>query len=359
MPERLTKEKIQSFLEKLHSLDQQMANLPPHETQQIAQLAKERKKLEPLSLLAEEWLKTWDEIHGVKELMGGTDPHLAELAEQEKKSLDEKLNSIDEKLFQLMNPPDPRSDREPLIEIRAGAGGDEAGLFVADLFRMYSRFAQRQGLSVQVYDSNPTGIGGFKEIIFKTSGPNAFGWFKYEQGVHRVQRVPDTEAQGRIHTSTATVAVLLEPTEVEIKVDPKDLRIDTYRSSGAGGQYVNKTDSAVRITHLPSGIAVQCQQERSQQQNRLRAMSLLRARLKEMAEEKITKEQGDIRKKQVGSGDRSEKIRTYNYPQDRITDHRINVSVFNIEKFMNGELDELILALRAREEEGLNGRLAL
>ena len=345
------KERILSIIDDFQALETKLADLSAGDSAQMAVLAKERKKKEPLVQTAREWMRLFDDIRSLNDLIQGNDPSMAELALHEKAGLESRFDVVDKKLNEMLNAPDPRADRDSIVEIRAGAGGDEAGLFVADLARMYTRFAQNKGLDVQMFTSNPTGIGGFKEVIFGISGPNAYGLFKYEQGVHRVQRVPATEAQGRIHTSTVTVAVLPEPTEVEIKIDMKDLRIDTYRASGAGGQHVNKTDSAIRITHIPTGVVVQCQEERSQGQNRMRAMALLRAKLQEAAEEKVRKVQGDMRKKQVGTGDRSEKIRTYNFPQDRITDHRINVSVFNIEKVMDGELDEMIAALRAKEEE--------
>jgi len=345
------KDAVQSIIEKFRSIEQQMANVPHDDTARLTLLARERKKLEPMLQAAQEWLKVDGDLRAVEELAAGNDHGAAELALQEKSGLEERKRIVEEKLSKLLKPDNPRMDRNAIIEIRAGTGGDEAALFVGDLFRMYSRFAQSKGLNTEIYSSNPTGMGGLKEIILGVSGPNAFGWFHFEQGVHRVQRVPKTEAQGRIHTSTATVAVLTEPTEVEVKLEIKDLRIDTYRSSGAGGQHVNKTDSAIRITHVPTGLVVACQEERSQGQNRLRAMALLRARLQEAAEEKLVKERSDLRKKQVGTGERSEKIRTYNFPQDRITDHRINYSVHNMERFLSGEMDELVKALQAKEDE--------
>ena len=345
------KEKILSLIEKFKALEEKMASLSASDTTQMTQLSRERKKLEPLYQASQEWLRMKKELGSLKELMDGNDPSMVDLARSEHGELEKNFEAHEKKLFKLLNPPDPRANRNSIIEIRAGAGGDEAGLFVANLFRMYSRFAQKNNLDVEVFSSNTTGIGGLKEVVFGVSGPNAFGLFRFEQGVHRVQRVPLTEASGRIHTSTVTVAVLPEATEVEVKIDMKDLRIDTYRASGAGGQHVNKTDSAIRITHFPTGLVVQCQEERSQGQNRVKALNLLRARLQELEEEKAQKERSDLRKKQVGSGDRSEKIRTYNFPQDRITDHRINYSVFGIEKFLSGEMDEMISTLLSEEEK--------
>jgi peptide chain release factor 1 len=350
------KDKIKTLIQNFRALEKKIAETPPSDTAQIKTLAKERKRLETIVLVAQEWLRLGDELDSLDEMIKSPDASLAALATAEKKELEPQFLEKNKILHKLMNPPDPRADRNTIIEIRAGAGGDEAGLFVADLFRMYTRFAQSKNLDVDIYTYNSTGLGGVKEVVFCVSGPNAYGWFRFEQGVHRVQRVPKTEAQGRIHTSTVTVAVLPEATDVEVKVDPKDLRIDTYRSSGAGGQHVNKTDSAIRITHIPSGVVVACQEERSQGQNRLRAMALLRTKLQEAAEEKLFKERHELRKKQVGTGDRSEKIRTYNFPQDRITDHRINFSVFNIEKFLSGEMDEMVKALQAKEEELLNAK---
>jgi peptide chain release factor 1 len=250
----------------------------------------------------------------------------------------------------MLLPKDPRDDRNVIMEIRAGAGGDEAGIFAADLFRMYSRYAERQGWKVDIISSNATGVGGYKEVAFEIKGHGAFSRLKYESGVHRVQRVPVTESQGRIHTSTATVAVMAEVDEVEIKIPDNDIKMDVYKSAGAGGQNVQKNATAVRLTHLPTGMVVQCQDERSQLQNRMRAMSILRARLYEIEENKRQREIDADRRSQVGSGDRSEKIRTYNYPQSRVTDHRISISSYNLPNVMDGDIVEFIDELATRNE---------
>jgi peptide chain release factor 1 len=250
----------------------------------------------------------------------------------------------------MLLPQDPRDKRNVIVEVRAGTGGDEAALFAADLFRMYNRYAERYNWNVEILSSNEIGIGGIKEIIFLVKGKSAYSRMKYESGVHRVQRVPATEAQGRIHTSTATVAVLAEVDEVEVHIPENDIRMDVYKSAGAGGQNVQKNSTAVRITHLPTGIVVQCQDERSQLQNRMRAMSILRARLYEIEEEKRRSEIEENRRSQVGTGERSEKIRTYNYPQSRVTDHRINVSSYNLPAVLDGEIDLFIDELATRDE---------
>ena len=252
---------------------------------------------------------------------------------------------LEEKLRILLLPKDPNDDKNVIVEIRGGAGGDEAALFAGDLFRMYTRYAETQGWRVELLDSNPTGLGGFKEVVFSIEGDGAFSRLKYESGVHRVQRVPETEASGRIHTSTVTVAVLAEAEEVDIEINTNDLRIDTYCASGAGGQHINKTESAVRITHLPTGIVVQCQDEKSQLKNRDKAMRVLRAKVLEKAEEEQRAEVAEARRSQVGTGDRSERIRTYNFPQGRVTDHRIGLTLHKLDFILNGELDELINAL--------------
>ena len=285
-----------------------------------------------------------------QELAVGDDPELAELAQAELPELEAEDARLQEQLKRLLLPTDPNDKRNVIVEIRAGTGGDEAALFAADLFRMYQRYAEVHRWKVDIISASDTGIGGFKEIIFEVKGDGAYSRLKYESGVHRVQRVPDTEAQGRIHTSTATVAVLPEVDEVDVKIYPNDLRIDVYRSSGHGGQSVNTTDSAVRITHLPTGLVVTCQDEKSQLKNKLKAMSVLRARLYAIEEEKRQAELTEARRSQVGTGERAEKIRTYNFPQNRVTDHRINMTVYNLDMVMQGALDEFIDALGLEDQ---------
>ncbi|MFO7775057.1 MAG: peptide chain release factor 1 [Candidatus Hydrogenedentota bacterium] len=275
----------------------------------------------------------------------GGDPELCELAEQEREELQQSLEELEHRLKLLLIPKDPNDDKNTIVEIRAGTGGEEAALFAADLYNMYMRYAELQNWRIELLSSHATGLGGYKEISFKVAGKGAYSQLKYEAGVHRVQRVPETETQGRIHTSAVTVAVLPEAEEVDVGIDPNDLRIDVFRSSGAGGQHVNTTDSAVRITHLPTGVAVSCQDEKSQHKNKAKGMTILRARLlaRKQAEEDAAR--SAHRKNQVGSGDRSERIRTYNFPQNRITDHRINMTLYQLDKFMEGEMQEMIDAL--------------
>ena len=275
---------------------------------------------------------------------------MRDLAQEEVERLESKRDALESELKSMLIPRDPRDQRNVIMEIRAGTGGDEATLFAADLYRMYARYAEGRGWQVEIMSSNETGVGGFREIIFMVKGRGAFSRLKHESGVHRVQRVPTTESQGRIHTSTATVAVLAEADEVEIKIPEKDIKMDVYRSAGAGGQSVQKNSTAVRLTHLPTGMVVQCQDERSQLQNRMRAMSILRARLYEIALEKQQKKEEATRRAQVGTGERSEKIRTYNFPQSRVTDHRINLSSYNLPAVLDGDLDEFIDELTTQEE---------
>src|SRR5690348_5526956 len=278
---------------------------------------------------------------------------MAQLARADVERVRPEIERLERELNDLLTPPDPLADRDAIVEIRAGTGGDEAALFAADLFRMYTRFCERRGWKVEVLSLSEGSLGGLKEAIFTARGPGAYGTLRYESGVHRVQRVPVTEAQGRIHTSAATVAVLPEAEEVDVKLDEKDLRIDVFRSQGPGGQSVNTTDSAVRVTHLPSGLVVQCQDQKSQLQNKIKALEVLRARLLDrmLAEQEAARSRD--RRAMVGTGDRSAKIRTYNFPQSRITDHRINLSVHNLNDVLNGNLDELVNALRMASRQEL------
>jgi len=273
------------------------------------------------------------------------DKEMKDLAEAELKELETKEQKLKQEIEFLLLPKDPHDERNIIIEVRAGTGGEEAALFAGELLRMYLRYAERQGFKTELLSSNPTGLGGYKEVVFNIIGKGVYSRLKYEGGTHRVQRVPATESGGRIHTSAATVAVLPEAEDVDIKIEPKDLRVDTYRASGAGGQHVNKTDSAVRITHLPTGVVVACQDERSQHQNRLKAMKLLRARILEAAEESERKKRVEARRIMVGTGDRSEKIRTYNFPQGRVTDHRIGFTIYRLNDVLDGDLQEILDAL--------------
>jgi peptide chain release factor 1 len=319
------------------------------------QVMKKRAKIEPIVLKFKEYKNVEEEIAKLEPMLNdGLEPEMKEMIEEELSNLHEKKKSLDEKLKELLTPKEEDEydeQRDVIMEIRAGTGGEESGLFVADLFRMYSKYIQSQGWKLEMFNSNPTGIGGFKEIIFGVRGDGVYKKLKFESGTHRVQRVPITEASGRIHTSAVTVAVLKEPDEIEIEILPEDLKIDTFRASGPGGQHVNVTDSAVRITHLPTGIVVTCQDERSQHKNKAKAMRVLRAELHARAEAQAKKEMAQERKSQVGTGDRSEKIRTYNYPQNRVTDHRIGLSLYKLESIMDGDLDELISALISAAKE--------
>jgi peptide chain release factor 1 len=308
-------------------------------------LAREFKRLGPAVQKVRKRRQALLEIEQAEGLLASTEPDLRALAEEEVGALREQVRVLSQDLEDFLIPRDPRDERDVIIEIRAGTGGDEAAIFGGDLYRMYSRYATEKGFTVEPYASSPSGLGGFKEIVFGVQGLGAYSRFKFESGVHRVQRVPDTEAQGRIHTSTATVAVLPEADEVEVSINPADLRIDTYRASGAGGQHVNKTESAIRITHLPSGIVVACQEERSQMKNRARAFSMLRAKLHQAEHDRISSERRDLRRSQVGTGERTEKIRTYNFPQDRVTDHRINRNFHNLPGILEGRMDDITAAL--------------
>ncbi len=316
-----------------------------------AEINKERVDLEPLIEKAREYRKTIGRIEEARELLENeSDEELVMLAEAEIEELEPQAEQLEKELKSMLVPKDPRDEKNVIVEIRAGTGGDEAALFASDLFRMYSRYAEGNHWKSDILSENAIGIGGYKEVIFEIKGKGAFSKLKYESGVHRVQRVPETESSGRIHTSTATVAVLAEVEDVDINIPDSDLKIDVYKSAGAGGQNVQKNSTAVRITHIPTGMVVACQDERSQLQNKMRAMSILRARLYEIEEEKRRSEQEEARRSQVGTGERSEKIRTYNYPQNRVTDHRIGHSSFNLPGIMEGEIDEFIDELSQRDE---------
>jgi peptide chain release factor 1 len=319
--------------------------------QRAAEINKERVDLEPLINKARQYRQSVKRIEEARALLeSDQDEELRSLAEIEIEELEPKTELLEKEIKSMLVPRDPRDQKSVIVEIRAGTGGDEAALFAADLFRMYTRYAENKGWKSEILSENAIGIGGYKEIIFEIKGRGAYSKLKYESGVHRVQRVPETEASGRIHTSTATVAVLAEVEEVDIDIPESDLRIDVFKSAGAGGQNVQKNATAIRITHRPTGIVVACQDERSQLQNKLRAMSILRARLYEIEEEKRRAEQEADRRSQVGTGERSEKIRTYNYPQNRVTDHRIGLSSYNLPAVMEGNIDEFIEELSTSDE---------
>jgi peptide chain release factor 1 len=333
------------FAELSHQLEESAGDY-----QHAAELAKERSEIETIVEKAQQYrlaLQRLDEAHLLE---NEADEELRQLALQDILEWTPQAEKLEQEIKELLVPKDPRDERNVIVEIRAGTGGDEAGLFAADLFRMYSRYAERRNWKIEVLSGNETGIGGFKEIIFTIKGKQAYSRLKFESGVHRVQRVPVTEAQGRIHTSTITVVVLAEVDDVEINIPESDIRVDIYRSAGAGGQNVQKNSTAIRITHIPTGIVVACQDERSQLQNRLRAMSILRARLFDIEAQKRQTELEETRRSQAGTGERAEKIRTYNYPQSRVTDHRINLSSYNLPAVLDGGLDMFIDELSMRNE---------
>ncbi len=318
--------------------------------QRVSELNKERLELEPVVLKARQYRQSLQSLEDARALQDADDEDMRTLAAAEIEDLVPAIAQLEKEIKAMLLPKDPRDDRNVIVEIRAGTGGDEAALFAADLYRMYIHYAEQRKWSIEVLSESETGIGGYKEIIFLVKGKGAYSRLKFESGVHRVQRVPTTESSGRIHTSTITVAVLAEVEDVDIQIPESDIKIDVYRSAGAGGQNVQKNSTAVRLTHIPTGMVVACQDERSQLQNRLRALSILRARLYEIEEQKRQSEREASRRSQVGTGERSEKIRTYNYPQSRVTDHRVNLSSYNIVGVLNGDLDLFIDELSMREE---------
>lgn len=348
-------EKLQGIIDRYEEIEQQLTQVGEDYTAAI-ELSKERAELESLVTKAREYQVTLQKIDETQSLLQADDEEMRSLAEMEMEELQSNLVTLEERLKSMLVPKDPRDQRNVIMEIRAGTGGDEAGLFAAELYRMYSRYAERRGWKTEIISLHETGIGGIKEANFIIKGKGAFSRLKYESGVHRVQRVPETESQGRIHTSTVTVAVLAEVDDVEINIPESDITIDVYKSAGAGGQNVQKNATAIRITHLPTGLVVACQDERSQLQNKMRAMSVLKARLYEIEEAKKQAEESATRRSQIGSGERSEKIRTYNFPQSRVTDHRINLSSYNLSGVLDGDIDEFIDELTMVDE---SERLAL
>lgn len=340
-------EKIEIFDKRYSELSQRLYEPSvAADPEQYQKIMKELKSIEEIVLTYREYkqaVKSQDESIEILEESGDSD--LKELAQLELDEAKQNIEELSEKLKILLLPKDPNDERNVIVEIRGGAGGEESALFSAVLFRMYSMYAEKKGYKVEIVNANKTELGGYKEISFMIEGEGAYSRFKYESGVHRVQRVPETESQGRVHTSTTTVAVLPEAEDVELEIDPKDLKIDTFRSSGAGGQHINKTSSAIRITHLPTGTVVECQDERSQYKNKDKALKVLKSRLLKEKQDKQASEIAANRKSQVGTGDRSERIRTYNYPQGRLTDHRIGLTLYKLEDILNGNLDEVIDAL--------------
>jgi peptide chain release factor 1 len=346
------KEKIKTVIARQEELGNILADpdvMNDHNKLKVT--AQEHSQLAPVVLKGQQYLVILQHIADDQEIIDGDDAELKEMAQEEILELKDKKIDLEEELKIMLIPTDPNDDKNTIVEIRAGTGGDEAALFAADLFRLYTRFAERNNWKREIMEMNDTGIGGYKEVIFSVIGKGAYGLMKYESGVHRVQRVPKTEAGGRVHTSAATVAILPEAEEAEIEINEGDLKIDTFRASGAGGQHVNKTESAIRITHLPTGLVVSCQDEKSQHQNRLLGMKVLRSRLLAQEQNRLAQERASARKSMVSTGDRSAKIRTYNFPQGRITDHRINYTAYNLESVMDGDIAELIEQLKLADQQ--------
>jgi peptide chain release factor 1 len=349
-------ERIRDAVQRYEEIGRRMAD--PEvlgDLEQLRDLAREHSDLETVADRGRAYLKLLDELDQARELAASDDPELEELAAAEVQELEARRDSENEELRRLLVPSDPLDDRPAVVEIRAGTGGDEAALFAADLHRMYSRFAGNKGWAIETVSLSEGTLGGVKEVVFIARGKQAYGLLRYESGVHRVQRVPETESQGRIHTSAATVAILPEAEEVDIDIDPSELKIDVFRSSGPGGQSVNTTDSAVRITHIPTNVVVTCQDEKSQHKNKAKALKVLRSRLLDRMIAEQESQRARERRHQVGTGDRSAKIRTYNFPQNRVTDHRIGLTTHRLEAILDGELDEVVAAVR---EAGLEERLA-
>ena len=345
------KDKIERLNIRLNELNEALSNPEIHnDLQKFKDVSREQNDLSSIMETGTTYLKVLQDFHGNQTIIDeNEDPELVELAKLEQDELREEIERMEEELRIQLIPKDPDDHKNGIMEIRAGTGGDEAAIFAGDLYRMYTRYCERNKLKIDVMNSNPSERGGFKEIIFSIDGDQAYGVFKYESGVHRVQRVPDTETQGRVHTSAVSVVVLPEAEEVDVQIDPNELRIDVYRSSGPGGQSVNTTDSAVRITHIPTGLVVSCQDEKSQLKNKNKALKVLRSRLFDLAISEQNSVIAEQRKTMVGSGDRSAKIRTYNFPQGRVTDHRIGLTLYKLDKVMEGDIDELIDALKVEE----------
>ena len=348
------REKLQAIIEKYAHLAEQMTDPDIYGNQEkLTAIAKEHSAMEDVVLVGKEYISVLDQIADDKDMLEGDDEELKQIAQEELDELETRLITLEENLKVLLLPKDPNDNKNLILEIRAGTGGDEAALFAADLFRIYTRYAERKNWTLKVMDSSDTGIGGIKEAIVSIQGKGAFGMLKYESGVHRVQRVPKTETSGRVHTSAATLAVLPEAEDVDIEVNEADLKIDTYRASGAGGQHVNKTESAIRITHIPTGLVVTCQDESSQHKNRSAALKVLKSRLLAAEQEKVAQERAAERKSLVSTGDRSAKIRTYNFPQGRVTDHRINFTSYRLNEILDGDITELIEKLKIAEQQEL------